>query len=60
MVIDREAVGDITLEELLKFDGSDPARPILFAVQGRVYDVTEGKSFYGPGACCVCRAGALG
>lgn len=42
-------IGDITLEELSKCTGEDPFRPILFAVQGKVYDVTDGKDFYGPG-----------
>lgn len=39
---------DYTLEELKGFDGSDPERPILLAVQGRVFDVTRGRAFYGP------------
>lgn len=42
-------VGDITLEEMSKCTGEDPFRPILFAVRGQVYDVTEGRAFYGPG-----------
>ena len=40
---------DYSLEELGAFDGSDPAKPLLIAVRGRVYDVTRGRSFYGPG-----------
>ncbi|MBC7173939.1 MAG: cytochrome b5 domain-containing protein, partial [Polyangiaceae bacterium] len=27
----------------------DPARPILLAVRGKVFDVTRGRDFYGPG-----------
>lgn len=42
-------VGDVTLEELSKYCGADPFRPILFAVRGRVFDVTAGRDFYGPG-----------
>lgn len=42
--------GDITLEELTKYDGRDPFRPLYLAVQGDVYDVTKGRDFYGPGA----------
>ena len=42
-------VGDITLEELSKYCGADPFRPILFSVRGRVFDVTTGRDFYGPG-----------
>lgn len=40
---------DYTRAELATFDGSDPTKPILFAVRGKVYDVTRGKTFYGPG-----------
>ncbi len=39
---------DYTLAELGAFDGRDPERPILFAVQGKVFDVTRGRDFYGP------------
>ena len=38
-----------TLEQLKQYDGSDPPKPIYVAVKGRVFDVTAGKSFYGPG-----------
>ena len=41
--------GDITLESLSKFDGRDFLKPLYFAVRGKVYDVTKGKDFYGPG-----------
>jgi membrane-associated progesterone receptor component len=34
--------------ELRQFDGRDGER-ILFAIKGKVYDVTAGRSFYGPG-----------
>lgn len=40
---------DMTVAELLQYDGSDPSKPILFAVCGKIYDVTRGKDFYGPG-----------
>ena len=46
----RSQVGDVTLAELAKFNGSDPYRPLLLAVRGRVFDVTPGRAFYGPGA----------
>jgi membrane-associated progesterone receptor component len=39
---------DYTLDELRAFDGRDPEKPILFAVQGKVFDVTRGRDFYGP------------
>lgn len=43
-----------TPQELQKYDGTDPDHEggkILFAIRRKVYDVTAGKSFYGPGAC---------
>ncbi|GAA5971105.1 hypothetical protein JCM8115_003062 [Rhodotorula mucilaginosa] len=41
-----------TPQELQKYDGTDPNHEggkILFAIRRKVYDVTAGKSFYGPG-----------
>ena len=43
-------LGPMTLLELSKYDGRDPLRPLLLAVRGRVFDVTMGRAFYGPGA----------
>lgn len=40
---------DYTLAELAQYDGSDPATPLLIGIRGEVYDVTRGRSFYGPG-----------
>jgi len=37
-----------TREELSKFKGENGS-PIYLALMGRVYDVTKGKDFYGPG-----------
>lgn len=39
-----------TADELAKHDGSNARLPVLLSVQGMVFDVTPGKSFYGPGA----------
>ncbi|XP_052106538.1 neudesin-like [Mytilus californianus] len=36
--------------ELRQFDGSDSEKPVYLAVRGVVFDVTEGKDFYGKGA----------
>ncbi len=40
---------DYTREELAAYDGKDPTKPILFAIRGKIYDVTRGRMFYGPG-----------
>ncbi|CAH1390896.1 unnamed protein product [Nezara viridula] len=40
---------DFTLEELKAYDGNGPDGRILIAVNGKVFDVTKGKRFYGPG-----------
>ncbi|XP_071452819.1 membrane-associated progesterone receptor component 1 [Hetaerina americana] len=39
---------DFTVEELRKYDGTQPDGRILVAVNGKVFDVTRGKRFYGP------------
>lgn len=36
-------------EELSRCTGADPSTPILVAIKGKIYDVTRGRSFYGPG-----------
>ncbi|KAG5563075.1 hypothetical protein RHMOL_Rhmol02G0269700 [Rhododendron molle] len=40
---------DLTLQQLKQYDGTNPSKPIYLAVKGRIFDVTTGKSFYGPG-----------
>lgn len=39
---------DFTVQELRKYDGTNDER-ILIGVNGKVFDVTRGKRFYGPG-----------
>lgn len=40
----------VTPEELASCDGlHDPDAPLWLAIKGRVYDVSAGRSFYGPG-----------
>ncbi|KAL6649836.1 hypothetical protein ACP70R_014060 [Stipagrostis hirtigluma subsp. patula] len=41
-------VGEITLDQLRAYDGKDPAKQILIAIRGQVYDVSRGRLFYGP------------
>lgn len=38
-----------TLEQLKGYDGTKPELPIYIGLDGYVYDVTPGKSFYAPG-----------
>mmetsp|Transcript_2647 Transcript_2647/g.3827 ORF Transcript_2647/g.3827 Transcript_2647/m.3827 type:complete len:200 (-) Transcript_2647:74-673(-) len=38
-----------TEEELRKFDGSTSDTPIYLALNGDVFDVSKGRSYYGPG-----------
>ena len=40
---------DFTLEQLREFDGRGKDGRVLVAVNGKVFDVTKGKRFYGPG-----------
>ncbi|KJZ80259.1 hypothetical protein HIM_00109 [Hirsutella minnesotensis 3608] len=40
----------LTLDELLAYDGSDPDKPLYLAINGTVYDVSNGRHMYGPGA----------
>ncbi|XP_060070541.1 uncharacterized protein LOC132550489 [Ylistrum balloti] len=39
-----------TAAELRGYDGRDSKKPLLMAVRGVVFDVSEGKDFYGPDA----------
>jgi len=45
---------NFTAKQLLKFNGTkdanDEEKPIYLSVQGRVFNVTKGKDFYGPGS----------
>ena len=40
---DPVEVGEITLEQLRSYDGKDPAKQILIAIRGQVYDVSRGR-----------------
>ncbi|KAI8720572.1 Cytochrome b5 heme-binding domain-containing protein [Fusarium sp. LHS14.1] len=39
----------LTLDELELYDGTDPDRPLLLAINGTIYDVSAGRRMYGPG-----------
>lgn len=40
---------DMTVDELRMYDGKLDDGRILMAVNGKIFDVTRGKKFYGPG-----------
>jgi len=42
-------MGEDSEEELSQYDGSDPKKPLLMAIKGQIYDVTQSRMFYGPG-----------
>ncbi|XP_023554188.1 membrane steroid-binding protein 2-like [Cucurbita pepo subsp. pepo] len=42
-------VGEVSEDELKQYDGSDPEKPLLMAIKGQIYDVSQSRMFYGPG-----------
>ncbi|KAG0548989.1 hypothetical protein BDA96_01G215700 [Sorghum bicolor] len=42
-------LGEVSEEELRQYDGSDTKKPLLMAIKGQIYDVTQSRMFYGPG-----------
>ncbi|KAI3757617.1 hypothetical protein L6452_05159 [Arctium lappa] len=42
-------LGEISEEELKAYDGNDPKKPLLMAIKGQIYDVSQSRMFYGPG-----------
>ncbi|XWS50542.1 hypothetical protein CRYUN_Cryun12cG0095700 [Craigia yunnanensis] len=42
-------LGEIFEEELKQYDGSDSKKPLLMAIKGQIYDVSQSRMFYGPG-----------
>ncbi|BAT94196.1 hypothetical protein LR48_Vigan02g213100 [Vigna angularis] len=42
-------LGEITAEELKAYDGNDTGKPLLMAIKGQIYDVSQSRMFYGPG-----------
>lgn len=39
----------LTMDQLAEYDGRDASKPLYISVRGKIYDVTAGKTFYGPG-----------
>ncbi|GKU89342.1 hypothetical protein SLEP1_g3491 [Rubroshorea leprosula] len=50
-------LGEVTEEELKQYDGSDPKKPLLMAIKGQIYDVSQSRMLYGPGGPCALFAG---
>lgn len=48
---------ELTAQQLKAYDGTDPSKPIYVAIKGRIFDVTTGNSFYGPGGAYCMFAG---
>ncbi|XP_066328950.1 uncharacterized protein [Miscanthus floridulus] len=48
---------ELTAAQLRAYDGTDPSKPIYVSVRGKVYDVTSGRGFYGPGGAYAVFAG---
>lgn len=40
-------LGEISEEELKQYDGSDPNKPLLMAIKGQIYDVSQSRSVEG-------------
>lgn len=55
-------LGEITEEELKLYDGSDPKKPLLMAIKGQIYDVSQSRYInnrgcYNYSSFCFCRTG---
>ncbi|XP_044471497.1 probable steroid-binding protein 3 [Mangifera indica] len=48
---------EFTPQQLLQYNSTDPSTPFYVAIKGCVFDVTTGKTFYGPGGACAMFAG---
>ncbi|GAB2211784.1 hypothetical protein Droror1_Dr00025119 [Drosera rotundifolia] len=40
---------ELTPSQLAAYNGTTRSRPIYVAIKGRIFDVTTGSNFYGPG-----------
>lgn len=36
-------IGEVTIEELRAYDGSDPKKPLLMAIKGNIYDISKSR-----------------
>lgn len=44
----KPELGEISLEELAQYDGTDPSKPVCVAIKGVIYDVSRSRHLYGP------------
>ncbi|KAG0466970.1 hypothetical protein HPP92_017964 [Vanilla planifolia] len=49
LLLPPSAMAELTANELRGYDGSDDSKPIYVSIRSTVFDVTNAKSFYGPG-----------
>ncbi|TXG70879.1 hypothetical protein EZV62_005814 [Acer yangbiense] len=42
-------LGEISEDDLKQYDGTDAQKPLLMAIKGQIYDVSQSRMFYGPG-----------
>ncbi|MFS7949587.1 putative cytochrome b5-like heme/steroid binding domain-containing protein [Helianthus anomalus] len=42
-------LGEVSEEELKGYNGNDPKKPLLMAIKGQIFDVSQSRMFYGPG-----------
>ncbi|WCJ30427.1 membrane-associated progesterone binding protein 2 [Euphorbia peplus] len=48
---------EFTPQQLAQYNGADSSKPIYVAIKGRVFNVTTGITFYGPGGSYALFAG---
>lgn len=48
-------IGEVTEEELRVYDGTDPKKPLLMAIKGQIYDVSQSRFGHSSHSfCCFC------
>lgn len=52
----KHNIGNITLDALRFYNGYDYMKPLLVAIKGKVYDVTNSYDTYAPGVWCIWQA----
>eukprot|EP01080_Neovahlkampfia_damariscottae_P001278 gene1278-11365_t len=48
VTVDIDSLKEFTREELAQYDGKDENKPLYLAVKGLIFDVSKGRSHYGP------------